>query len=439
MKLKKTLILSTIVLWTLASGAYAMYGQGNWEDRGQWMGQGHWFGKTLSTEQREKLQSMSMEDRKNYVQKLRAEQWFTTQQGHSYWKWIRQGHSYWKWIRQGQWQGKEHGWNPADMIKDIPAGTVDKAEKTMLINQYGEEKMARDLYTYAYEKYWIQTFSNISKAEQKHMDAVKALLDRYNISAPTDYAKDNELYNTLKANIDKSKKDAIEVGITVEMVDIDNMIKDIKVTDNDDIKTILTRIWWASYNHMRWFVKALNNAGYTTDLKWTNYLSEDDINTRGPLTYKLAEKLEKEGIDLPQSSQEIKEKCGKGHWNWEENWEHMWKWNWKREKRQERNSQTMQNISMNVQKYTDTTKVTQYKWLIEDKYASKINSYTQEQLQDKITKIDDLLEKIVNGSYSDKTKKTYTNVLLALKASLVGRLDTTDVNTDSILNSVFDN
>jgi hypothetical protein len=74
------------------------------------------------------------------------------------------------------------------------------------------------------------------------MDAIKVLLDRYNITAPTDYAKDNELYKILKAKIDKSEKDAIEVGINVEIVDIDNIKEDIKATDNEDIKVIYTTI-----------------------------------------------------------------------------------------------------------------------------------------------------------------------------------------------------
>jgi hypothetical protein len=103
--------------------------------------------------------------------------------------------------------------------------------------------MARDLYAYAASKYPnVNTFANITKSEQQHMDAIKTLLDRYNISAPSDYAKDNDLYTQLKATIDKSEKDAIEVGITVEMVDIDNIAEDIKNTDNDDIKIVLTNI-----------------------------------------------------------------------------------------------------------------------------------------------------------------------------------------------------
>jgi hypothetical protein len=35
------------------------------------------------------------------------------------------------------------------------------------------------------------------------MDVLKALLDRYELEAPEDYAKDNDLYVQLKAEMDK--------------------------------------------------------------------------------------------------------------------------------------------------------------------------------------------------------------------------------------------
>ena len=103
--------------------------------------------------------------------------------------------------------------------------------------------------------------------------------------------------------------------------------------------------------------------------------------------------------------------------------------------------QLMQNVTTNAQKYVNQNKIEQYKWIIENKYAKKINSYTQSQLQSKITKVNDLLTKIVNGSYPEITKALYTNVLFALKVSLVSRLKnkTTNTSADSIINSIFGN
>ena len=49
---------------------------------------------------------------------------------------------------------------------------------------YQEEKLARDVYITLAKKWGFIIFQNISNSEQRHMDAVKALLDKYNIPVP---------------------------------------------------------------------------------------------------------------------------------------------------------------------------------------------------------------------------------------------------------------
>lgn len=44
-----------------------------------------------------------------------------------------------------------------------------------------EEKLARDVYLTFGEKWGLTLFTNIAKSEQTHTDAVKTLLDRYEI------------------------------------------------------------------------------------------------------------------------------------------------------------------------------------------------------------------------------------------------------------------
>jgi len=421
--MKKTLLITTAVLSVLGAGTYAMWWHGmwNWQGRWMWNGQWHGLGKMVTSEERAKLQSMSESERQSYAQELRAK--YGVSQGQWMWKGKWQGQR----IGQGN-QAKQagHNENPADLIANIPSSDVNDTEKTLLINQYGEEKMARDIYNYAYEKYGIQTFANIAKSEQKHMDTIKVLLDRYNIEAPSDYAKDNDLYVTLKNKVDQSEKDAIEVGIMIEMVDIDNIANDIRNTDNDDFKVIFTNIWWASYNHLRGFVNALANAGYTTDLEWTKYINQEEVSTRwGGLKTKLAEKLESEGVSLPEQAKSsyLKWQCEneQNHFNTQQN---QW-----------RMRQSMQNITDNTKKYLDQTKVQKYKSLVESKYSSKLDSYSQEKLEEINTKIDDLVEKIANStSYSDTKKEVYINLLVALKASILDRINDDTSVVDWLLN-----
>ena len=44
-----------------------------------------------------------------------------------------------------------------------------------------EEKLARDVYLFAYDLYKLNIFINISESEQTHMDKVLTLLDTYGL------------------------------------------------------------------------------------------------------------------------------------------------------------------------------------------------------------------------------------------------------------------
>ena len=47
-----------------------------------------------------------------------------------------------------------------------------------------EEKLARDIYLMMAEEWGLIVFTNIARAEQTHMDAVKNLLDKYEVPDP---------------------------------------------------------------------------------------------------------------------------------------------------------------------------------------------------------------------------------------------------------------
>jgi len=97
------------------------------------------------------------------------------------------------------------------MLNDIEKQSVDAIEIDLLEKQYEEEIMANELYMSFYEKYGIETFKKIAESEAKHMEAVKALLDRYDIEVPTNYDHIQDLYDSLKESGAKSAFDALEV------------------------------------------------------------------------------------------------------------------------------------------------------------------------------------------------------------------------------------
>jgi hypothetical protein len=60
-----------------------------------------------------------------------------------------------------------------------PSLPLTTQEKNMLTFMREEEKMARDVYLEMFEKWGAAIFSNIAVSEQRHMDTMKKMLDKY--------------------------------------------------------------------------------------------------------------------------------------------------------------------------------------------------------------------------------------------------------------------
>lgn len=71
-----------------------------------------------------------------------------------------------------------------ELVKDIPESQLSEEEIAGLVLMREEEKLARDVYNTLGEKWGINIFTNIAKSEQTHTDAIKVLLDRYEIEDP---------------------------------------------------------------------------------------------------------------------------------------------------------------------------------------------------------------------------------------------------------------
>ena len=445
--MKKTLTIAALIggLGIISAATFAWGGYWQGMGQGRWQGQG--FGRTLTAEQREKLQSMSMEERRAYIQKLRSEQWLPTQQNATAMQYAGQYQGQGMGQRGSQaWQAQQRMQeDPSQMINQYPVSNLTEELKEWLYNQYGEEKMARDVYLYAYEKYGTPIFKNIANSEQRHMNAIKALLDRYDITPPTDYAKDTELAEQLKAKVDEGLEQALNVGVTIEEVDIKDIAKLVKQAydaNAQDLVAVYTNIAGGSYNHLRGFLQSLRNYGYSLpDVSeyLPNGVTVDQLlQMRWPDAKKLFVEYVKEhyGIDLSSFQQQCKNKKAQVQNN-------MNYRNYQRQndmyKNQMNLNENQQDVVANTQirKYVNETKVKQYKAFIEERYANKINSFTQEQLKEKVAKIDEILEKVVNGNYSDEKKEIYINVLLALKAIMLDRLYWE--NSESIIDSVLGN
>lgn len=61
---------------------------------------------------------------------------------------------------------------------------VSQAEEADLSHMRQEEKPARDVYAALYQKWQMPAFANISASGQRHMDAIKLILDKDSLDDP---------------------------------------------------------------------------------------------------------------------------------------------------------------------------------------------------------------------------------------------------------------
>lgn len=130
-----------------------------------------------------------------------------------------------------------------------------------------EEKMARDLYALFADKYGgARPFSNITRSEQRHYDAVGALLTRYGVRDPAAgkpagvfaNAEIQRLFNAWKAEGLTSQQAANKVGVALEKRDIADLERQVARTDVPDVKLVFSNLLAGSRHHLAAFTRALN-------------------------------------------------------------------------------------------------------------------------------------------------------------------------------------
>lgn len=187
-------------------------------------------------------------------------------------------------------ENENYAIDPSDMIgKDFffPEMSRDllvEEEKVGLVLMREEEKLARDVYTYLGQKWGQNIFFNIAESEQTHMDAVKFILDRYEIEDPVKddgvgvftSADMSVLYKDLTEKGSLSVVDALIVGATIEDLDIKDLDELLETTNKDDIIVTYKNLQKGSRNHIRSFVRVLEKRGG----KYSPvYITEDHFNS----------------------------------------------------------------------------------------------------------------------------------------------------------------
>ncbi len=168
-------------------------------------------------------------------------------------------------------------------LTDAPDGRPSEAEAASLLAMREEEKLARDVYLTLGERWDVAVFRNIPRAEQRHMDRVGDLLERYGIDDPVvDDAVGAfadpafaALYAELVEKGSRSLTDALAVGAEIEDLDLADLYAALDdVVERSDIAMVYENLARGSRNHMRAFAGALSGEGATYEAR---HITADEL------------------------------------------------------------------------------------------------------------------------------------------------------------------
>lgn len=172
----------------------------------------------------------------------------------------------------------------SNQIPNKKISFLSTEEKKDLLTLREEEKLARDVYLYAFDKYRLKIFKNISNSEQTHMDRVLQILTLHNIADPSSRnigVFNNEelqkLYNSLIKKVDISIEEALSVGATIEDLDIKDILEFKERTSNTEILNMYNHLECGSRNHLRAYYSNLKNHGINYTPQYISQLYFDEI------------------------------------------------------------------------------------------------------------------------------------------------------------------
>jgi hypothetical protein len=148
---------------------------------------------------------------------------------------------------------------PKAPVIDKGIATAD-ATAEQLVYLIEEEKLAYDVYSAMFELWGSKVFGNILKSESNHQSQVLAIMKNRDIADPRsstagvfNNAELQTLYNELVAKGSKSAVDAYEVGVAIEVLDIDDLTKMLATAKDADVIAMMENLRKGSENHLRAF------------------------------------------------------------------------------------------------------------------------------------------------------------------------------------------
>ena len=143
--------------------------------------------------------------------------------------------------------------------RPLPAAVqLTEAEEQHILYMREEEKLARDVYLTLYELWDAEIFVNISESEQRHVDAIKRLITRYDLvdlvvnDAIGEFANQDfaDLYDELVEIGEISLEEALKVGVRIEELDIADLDQALQETSMRSVRRIFQNLLNGSYKHL---------------------------------------------------------------------------------------------------------------------------------------------------------------------------------------------
>lgn len=147
--------------------------------------------------------------------------------------------------------------------------SLSQEEKDGLLFMLEEEKLARDTYIYMNNLWGLNQFNNIKNSEQSHIDAIVSILEQndieYTILPQGEFSYQNlqDLYNQFVIDGQVSSESALQIGATIEDLDIVDLEDYINDSTNAVLISTYENLQCGSRNHLRSFVTAIENLGFT--------------------------------------------------------------------------------------------------------------------------------------------------------------------------------
>lgn len=161
--------------------------------------------------------------------------------------------------------------------------TLDLSDSDIeaLLFMLEEEKLARDTYEFLDSEWGLIQFANIKISEQSHMDAIITLLERsntpYTILPYGEFDDDHlqDYYNQFVENGQLSQSNALQIGATIEDLDIVDLQEFIDHAENLSVIKVFESLKCGSGNHLRSFVSSIELLG---DTYTPQFLTEEEYN-----------------------------------------------------------------------------------------------------------------------------------------------------------------